>query len=471
MPANQRAFCVDLDGTLLRSDLLHESLLALIARNPLYVLLLPFWLLGGKAAFKRQIASRIKLHPELLPYDERVLEALRTTDQRPRVLCTASDELLAQKIAEHLGLFEATLASNGKTNLGGTRKAEALISRFGNRGFDYAGNNRLDLKVWCHAGDAIVVGGTSLARAAGKITTVREHFLPIRGGIRTWIRQLRLYQWSKNLLVVVPLLASHRFLETEAALQSLVAFIAFGLCASGTYALNDLLDLVPDRQHPRKRARPFAAGTLPVLHGMIAVPVLTLAAFALALLCSPMFALALLAYFAMTLGYSLKLKRIVMVDVVLLAALYTVRIIGGSLAIGSALSFWLLAFSMFVFLSLALLKRYTELNAVLAEGREGASGRGYGTADLPLIQSLGAASGYIGVLVLALYINSPESLMLYERPELLWLLCPVVLYWISRMWVVSHRGVMHDDPIVFAATDRVSQIVVLVCAAIVLAAT
>ncbi|MCR8714947.1 UbiA family prenyltransferase [Stenotrophomonas indicatrix] len=471
MTASNRPLCVDLDGTLLRSDILYESLLALLAHNPLYVFLIPFWLLRGKAFVKRQLASRVQLPPETLPYDERVLEILRTTTQRPRVLCTASDRLLVQPIADHLGLFEEVMASDGHTNLSGSNKGAALAERFGERGFDYMGNGRVDLKVWAHAGGAIVVNnGASLARDAARQTEVLAHLPSQNGGLLTWVKALRVYQWLKNLLVLVPLLTAHRFFDIGSIIDAGVAFLAFGLCASGVYLLNDLLDLTPDRMHPRKRRRPFAAGTLPLLHGLLVAPLITLAGFALALLCSPAFAGVLLCYYVMTLSYSLKLKRIVMIDVVMLAALYTVRIIGGAVAIHSELSFWLLAFSMFVFLSLAMLKRYTELASALANGKEMAIGRGYSVADLPLVQSLGAAAGYIGVLVFALYINSPESLELYRSPKLLWLLCPILLYWISRMWIVSHRGDMHDDPIVFAAMDRSSQIVIGLCVLIVLLA-
>lgn len=471
MKTANRPLCVDLDGTLLRSDILYESLLALLARNPLYLFLIPFWLLGGKAAVKRQLASRVALPAETLPYDERVLEILQRTTQRPRVLCTASDLILVQPIADHLGVFDEVIASDGKTNLSGNNKAAALVARFGERGFDYMGNGRVDLDVWAHAGGAIVVNnGTSLARDAARHTEVLGHLPARNGGLLTWIKALRIYQWLKNLLVLVPLLTAHRFLDPDAVLDAGIAFLAFGLCASGVYLLNDLLDLTPDRMHSRKRKRPFAAGTLPLLHGLLVAPLLTLLGFALALACSPAFAAVLLCYYVMTLGYSLKLKRIVMIDVVLLAALYTVRIVGGTVAIGSELSFWLLAFSMFVFLSLAMLKRYTELAAALADGKDLALGRGYSVADLPLVQSFGTAAGYIGVLVFALYINSPESMELYRNPKLLWLLCPILLYWISRMWIVSHRGGMHDDPIVYAATDRGSQIVIGLCVLVVLAA-
>lgn len=462
--APDHALCVDLDGTLLDSDILYESLLALLARQPLYLFLLPFWLMQGKAALKRQIAARVTLAPEHLPYNPQVLELLRNTTQRPRVLCTASDALLVAPIAAHLGLFERVMASDGERNLSGTRKAEALVDAFGERGFEYVGNGKVDLAVWQRAAGAWVVNNDDrLARAAAQHTRVHAHW-PAPPRAAAWVKALRLHQWLKNLLVFVPLLTAHRFLEPQAVVQALLAFVAFSLCASGVYVLNDLLDLGADREHQRKRRRPFAAGRLPLLHGLLVAPLLTAAGLLVALACSPGFAAVLLIYYAATLAYSLRLKRVVMLDVVLLAGLYTVRIIGGTIAINAELSFWLLAFSMFIFLSLALLKRYTELHTMLARGKTTASGRGYAVDDLPLLQSLGAAAGYIAVMVMALYINSPDSIELYRNPKLLWFICPVLLYWVSRAWVIAHRGDMHDDPIVFAATDRPSQVVALLCA-------
>lgn len=349
------------------------------------------------------------------------------------------------------------MASDGVNNLAGRTKGAALVERFGERGFDYVGNSAVDLHVWQRAAGAVVVGSAILASRAAELCAVRAH-LPsaVPNVLLSSIRAMRVYQWAKNLLVFAPLLAAHRGLESQALMKASVAFLAFGLCASGVYLLNDLLDLRADRMHPRKRRRPFAAGDLPVLYGAVAWPLLTAASAALALWCGWKFACVLLGYWVLTLSYSLYLKRLVMVDVVLLAALYTLRIVAGAAAIDAALSFWLLSFSMFVFLSLALLKRYTEMSSAHAAGSHGVSGRGYNTQDLPLIQSLGAAAGYIAVLVLALYINSPESLHLYRYPKALWVLCLLVLYWISRMWMVAHRGSMHDDPIVFAASDRVS---------------
>ncbi len=465
------ALCVDLDGTLLNSDILYESLLALLARNPLYIFLLPLWLLRGKAALKRELARRVTLAPEHMPYNQHVLDMLSNTPQRPRVLCSASDLLLVKPIAEHLGLFEEVIASEGAHNLAGHRKADALVARLGERCFDYVANDKIDLQVWRHAAGAVVVSDdAALAHAASLETEVLAVLPSQHGGLRSWVKALRLYQWLKNLLILVPLLTAHLFLEPKSIVAALAAFLAFGLCASGVYLLNDLLDLASDRQHPRKRNRPFAAGTLPLLHGMVATPVLTLAGFALALWVNSGFALVLLTYFVITLAYSFKLKRTAILDVVVLAALYTVRIVGGAAAIESELSFWLLAFSMFIFLSLALLKRYTELEAMARDGKHKIAGRGYSAEDVSLIQSMGTAAGYISTMVFALYINSSESMALYTHPKVLWLLCPVLLYWIGRVWMVAHRGEMHDDPIVFAATDRTSQIIIALGALIVLLA-
>ena len=465
--------CIDLDGTLVQSDLLFESLLLLLSHNPFYVFLLPLWLLKGKAAFKDEVASRVTLDASTLPYDERVLELLRSTRARPRVLCTASNTRLATAVSDHLGLFEEVISSDGVANMSGAHKGATLAGRFGERGFDYAGNHAVDLNVWARSREAWVVNsGASLAKRAADVSTVAGHIpLPRHNALRTWLRALRLHQWLKNLLVFLPLLASHRFFDLRSTADTVMAFFAFGLCASGVYVLNDLLDLPADRKHPRKRLRPFASGQLQLKHGLVVALLLAILGFALASQVNALFLLVLATYYALTLAYSLRLKRIVMVDVILLAALYTIRIVGGSAAISVQPSFWLLAFSMFVFLSLAMLKRYTELNAMLGTGKSTASGRGYTVEDLALIQSLGAAAGYLAVLVLALYINSPESTHLYRHPKVLWLICPVMLYWMSRVWIVAHRGEMHDDPVVYAAKDNASRWVIAICGILAIAAT
>ncbi len=464
--------CVDLDGTLIHSDLLLESTLALLRRNPLYLLWLPIWLFGGRAHLKREIARRTQVDVATLPWDTRVLELLRAEgQQRPLVLCTASDQAMADAVARHLGLFTAVMASDGARNLSGQRKAEALTATYGDRGFDYAGNERRDMAIWQHARRAYVVNASGgVAAQASEVTAVAAVLPRQPAGLRDWLKALRLHQWVKNALVFVPLLAAHKLLQGGALAHAIAAFFIFGICASSVYVLNDLLDLGADRAHPRKRKRPFAAGRLSLTTGLSVAPLLTVIAFVAAYLLDPRFALVLLGYYILTLAYSLRLKQIVMLDVLVLAALYTVRIIAGTVVIDVDYSFWLLAFSMFLFLSLAMLKRYAELSVMFRNSTGGVPGRGYSVADIPLVQSLGGASGYLSVLVLALYINSMASAALYRHPRWLWLLCPLLLYWVSRVWIIAYRGAMHDDPVVFAIRDKISRVVLVLAVIVVLLA-
>ena len=464
--------CVDLDGTLIRSDLTNETALALVRRNPLYLFHFILWLAHGRAYLKRQIATRVQVDISRLPYDQRVLDWLRgKADSRSLVLCTASDQILADAVAAHVGIFDEAVGSDGTRNVGGRGKRDALCERYGERGFDYAGNAATDLHVWRQARHAIVVNAApGVLRRARQDCEIERVFAREGGGWRTWIGALRPHQWLKNALVFVPLLAAHLVLVPDAVLRAVVAFVAFSLCASGAYVLNDLLDLDADRRHPRKRLRPFAAGTLALGRGLIATPLLILAAFACAATLSGQFMWVLLGYAAITLAYSLFLKRIAILDVVTLATLYTLRIIAGAVAIPVEASFWLLAFSMFLFLSLAMVKRYIEVHRVDANDEGKVAGRGYRGADLGLIQSLGTSSGYLSVLVLAFYINSTASTALYRHHEFLWVLAPLLLYWISRVWLIAQRGDMHDDPVVFALTDRVSLLVLTAFALVILVA-
>ena len=468
VPQRNVPLVVDLDGTLLKSDLLFESLAALLNRKPWMVFAIPFWLARGKAHLKQRIASLVELDLGDLPWDERVLALVaRERGRRTLMLCTASDEKLAGLVATHFGFFDEVVASDGRRNVSGGVKADVIAARFGTRGFDYVGNARADLFVWDRARFAIVANaGDALARAAAGRCTVDQILPSEGGGLKQWLKALRLHQWLKNVLVFVPMLAAHRFLDPVAILHCVLAFLSFGLCASSVYLLNDLIGLADDRRHPTKSKRPFAAGLLPLSQGLAASPCLALASFGLGYALSPLFAGVLVLYWVLNLSYSLWLRRRVMADVVVLAGLYTLRIVAGAVLLGTAISFWLLAFSMFLFLSLAMLKRYAELFGQRAKGASATFGRGYEVDDLPLLQSLGAASGYLAVLVLALYINSTASELLYRRPQVLWLLCPLLLYWISRAWMIAHRGLMRDDPVIFAATDRTSQITAVLCAAV-----
>ncbi|QEP45027.1 UbiA family prenyltransferase [Ectothiorhodospiraceae bacterium BW-2] len=463
--------CVDLDGTLLHSDLLYESLLLLLKQNPLYLLLLPLWLLRGKAALKGEIARRITLNPATLPYNQALIAWLKEQPGE-RWLATATHQSLAQPIADYLGLFHGVIASDDQQNLSGKHKADRLIEQFGAQQFIYCGNATVDMAIWRHSAAAVVVNGTdSLTEQARAITPVSHTFPRRHGLVKPLLKALRPHQWVKNILLFLPLITSHQLLELSLLLDTALAFFAFSLCASSVYLLNDMLDLESDRSHPTKCRRPFAAGTLPLAIGLLLCPLLLLLAVALALLLPPLFMAVLLGYYLLTIAYSFGLKKVVLIDTIMLAALFTLRIIAGGAAGEITLSFWLLLFSVFLFFSLALVKRYAELDQQQRAGKLKAVGRGYHVDDLPLLYALGSAAGYLCVLVLALYINSPEVRQLYGQPEVIWLLCVVLLYWISRIWLITHRGEMHDDPIVFALKDRVSLITVAIAGALIGVAT
>jgi 4-hydroxybenzoate polyprenyltransferase len=453
--------CVDLDGTLIHSDILLESLLLLLKRNPLYLVLAVGWLLlGGKARLKAEIASRVVLNPAALPYNKELLAWLKSERGAGRELwlCTAANTQLAEKVAQHLEVFDGVIASDHRTNLVGERKAEELVARFGEGAFDYCGNEWRDMAIWRCARHAIVVNGPpSLVRRAEAEVSVSRVF-PVTGSKRhrVILRALRPHQWAKNVLVMVPLFAAHRAGDLFSLTCSLAAFAAFCLCASSVYVLNDMLDLEADRAHLRKSRRPFASGDLSLATGFVLAPLLLAAAVLIAAPLPGKFQLALATYYVLTFTYSTTLKRLLLIDAVALAGLYTLRIIAGAGAAWVPLSFWLLLFSVFLFLSLAFVKRYAELDALRRQQKLQALGRGYRVEDLAVLQSFGTAAGYLSVLVLALYINSPDIEPLYHRPKVIWMLCVLLLYWISRVWMTAHRGSMHDDPVVYALRDRVS---------------
>ena len=466
-PDTTTPLCVDLDGTLILSDLLLESTLRLIARNPLYLFMLPLWLLRGRAVLKAEVAARVDLDPAALPYDADLVHWLKSEQATGRSLwlCTAANEHLAGAVADHLGIFDGVLASDAGTNLAGHSKAQRLVERFGERNFDYCGNERRDLAIWRHARGAVVVhGGRALEQQAARVAQVIAIFPPRQGRPRALLRALRPHQWAKNVLIFVPLLAAHRIGDFAALRAVLLAFAAFCLCASSVYILNDLLDLESDRAHPRKSKRPFASGDAPVAAGLGLAPCLLAAATAIALTLPSQFLLVFATYYMLTLGYSIVLKGKLLIDTLTLAGLYTLRIVAGAAAAAVPLSFWLLLFSVFLFLSLAFVKRYAELDSLRRQGKLRAAGRNYHVEDLSILRSLGTAAGYLSVLVLALYINSPDVQMLYHHPKVIWLLCIAMLYWISRIWIVAERGWLHDDPVVYALKDRMSLLTGLVVA-------
>lgn len=470
MEQQNKVLCIDCDGTLIATDLLYEAFFLLLKQYPIGLFYLPFWLLKGKVYLKERLADHVTFNWSTLPYRKEVLSLMdnaRVGGQKT-VLATASPLAWAKGIANYLACFDEVVATENGVNLSGKNKAKHLVAKYGEKGFDYAGNATIDLEVWQHAAGAIVVSSNAglikrvIAKAGKRLQIIQSP----KAGFFVYIRALRLHQWLKNMLVAVPLLAAHQLGSIDALIQAGCAFFAFSLCASSVYVLNDLLDLDSDRQHIRKSKRPFAAGTIPLWQGMMLIPMLLAGSLLISLLLPRLFLWVLIAYFAMTLAYSIRLKKQVIVDVMLLAGLYTMRIVAGAAAVLITPSFWLLAFSMFIFLSLAMVKRYSELLITLESNKKEPAGRGYSVDDLPVLMAIGVSAGVGSVLILSLYLNNPETNQLYPDAKWLWLMPPLLLYWTSRMWMKAHRGQVDDDPVVFAARDWQSLVVLALSAGI-----
>ncbi len=461
---------VDLDGTLLRSDMLFETFWSALGKDIASPFKAASALMRGKADLKRYLADTATVETDTLPYDPDVIAYVK--DWRDKggktALVTASDQKLANEIADHLGIFDAVHGSDGEINLKGATKAEFLNQTFGEGTYAYMGDSTADLEVWKHATRAVTVNAPAqLREKAGEAAPEIEHLETQPRTLKPYFKALRPHQWMKNVLVFLPMLSAQQF-DGTTLLLSLMAFISFSLVASSVYVLNDLLDLASDRAHPRKCKRPFAAGTIPIAHGtwMAAATLAlgTLVAFSV----GPLFVLVMIGYYVLTLAYSLTLKQRMVIDICVLAGLYTIRIIAGGAATGIPLSVWLLAFSIFFFLSLAAVKRQAELVDNVSRGNLAPSGRGYTVDDLPIISMVTISAGYVAVLVMALYVNSPNVIELYNRPETLWGVCAVLLYWITRTVMLTHRGHMNDDPVIYAVKDRQSQICFLIILVLVL---
>ena len=452
---------VDLDRTCVKTDLLLEYLLALLRKGPRYLFFLPFWLAKGWSHFTLEVVCRASLDVSLLPYRSEFLDYLKQQRAQGRsiVLATRNDAQLTWQLADYLMLFGETLAPG---NLSIDSQRECLVRRFGEKGFDYATSGRSGTAILVSARKVVLVHPSRKAEvSAARVAQVDRIFEPQDQRKLNYLAPLRPRHWLKNLLVFAAVLAAHRYDETALLGNALVVFVALCCCASSGYLLNDLLDLPADRRHPHKRFRPFAAGDLPLSYALLLIPLLALLGFLMGAIVSPLCVAMIMAYFVLTVSYSLCLKEVALLDVLVLAGLYTLRIMAGSAAVGIWPSPWLLAFSMFLFVSLALIKRYSELVTMRNIDGQAATARGYQAGDAELLAAKGTASGYLAVLVLAFYITSGPAHTLYSRHQLIWILCPLLLYWVGRMWLIAHRGQMGDDPVLFATTDRTSRILIL----------
>jgi 4-hydroxybenzoate polyprenyltransferase len=460
--------CLDFDGTLTSTSARLEQLFWIAKHEPREFV--PVLRLGSSTAkFWLDIASRADMGITALPLRRELLAWLKLERAAGRhlILLVDGDRTTADEVAALLPLFDQCEPLDGGDGSLSERRHRTLVNHFGERGFDYVGGDPADAAVWPAARRAIVIGNSALAERVSRVSDVAQVFPASKASVRAWVKAIRLHQWVKNTLVFLPAILAHAILIPQVLRDTVLAFIAFGLCASSVYLLNDLFDLAADRVHARKRFRPLAAGTISPRAGLVGSLLLLLVAASIALSVNLNFAAVLSGYYVLTWAYSVRLKRIALLDVMTLATLYTVRIIAGAAASDVPLSFWLLAFSVFIFLSLGFVKRYAELEANRRAEQPDSSSRAYRASDLPVIMSLGTASGYSAIVVIALYINSPDSLALYHRHRLLWLICPLMLSWISRAWMRTARGRMHDDPVVFAVSDWVSLVTIGLVVAIV----
>ena len=465
-----KPLCVDLDGTLVATDTTVEGLLEVLKRAPWRIFALFAALLGGRPALKRYIAQNTRIEAGDLPYRPEVLEEIRRarTAGRPVLLVTASDQSTADAVGAHLGLFDEAIGTRMDVNLKASQKAAFLVERYGEGGFDYIGDSPADLSVWRAAGQALMVTPSKVTQRRAEATVEKARVLVKRPNkVRAAIKELRPHQWAKNVLLFVPLYFAHEYGQLDLVLTVLMAFFSFSFAASSIFVLNDLVDLPSDRQHRSKRERPLAAGTLSFPEGIV----LSALAFTLSMVLAvafvnPAFVFVVLGYVALTTAYTFSLKQKMIIDVLTLASLFTYRVMAGGVAVAIPLSEWLLAFSIFFFTSLAFVKRYSELIQIKADGRLAIKGRNYVPADMPIIIAAGLASGFLAVLVFALYINTPAIIEYYPRHQILWGICLVLVYWIMRIWFLAARDQMHDDPVLFAVKDRISLVagaIVVVC--------
>ncbi len=468
---------VDLDGTLFRTDLLFECLLRLVKQKPWLLPLIPFWLIRGKPFLKKSAFEAITLDYTLLPVHQPLLDWLRGEKAQGRrlILVTAANEDIAVRAVAHLELFDVVIGSDENRNLKGPEKAAVLQDMFGSE-FAYAGNSSADHAVWKISKEVIVVnagaGVKAQAERLGKDTRVFENAGNSLGSL---VRSLRPYQWVKNLLIFVPAFTSHEGVRWPILLQSLIAFVAFSLCASGTYMVNDLLDLEEDRAHASKQSRPFASGELSIGLGISVAAGCFLVGMGVAFLTGRALPPLLFLYIVIAAAYSVQIKRVLLLDVLTLAILYTMRVIAGHVVTEIPFSVWLLSFAFFLFLSLAFCKRATELFKMNKKSTTRSDaiipGRGYRSEDLQIISTAGLSSGFLSSLVFALYINSDSVTLLYRHPAVLWGILPLLLYYILRIWIVCGRGELDDDPILYTAKSPSTYIIAMLVVIIVVAAT
>lgn len=462
MSEDKSPLCVDLDGTLIKTDVMFESIVILLKYNPLNLFLIIFWLIKGRYYLKEKLIEKTKLDPNKIPINEEIIEYLKIERKNGRkiLLVTAAMQEIANLYSDYFGLFDEAIGSKDGINLVGKNKASYLVQRFGEGGFDYIGDSKKDLYIWKYSRNSYIVNQTK-----NLIDKVKKH----SNVLKTWnlipepkiilfFKQIRAYQWVKNLLIFLPVVLSHS-LNLKDYFLSFLAFVSFSLLSSSIYLINDIYDLDSDRNHPEKKYRPFALGYLNLLFVLKAFIILFLLSFVIALFVSPKFLLSIFIYLIFSLLYTYSFKKIPILDIVILSFLFTIRIYAGSFATNIAISEWLFSFSIFFFLSLSSLKRYIEL--IKMNDNSKLIGRAYNKEDSNLIKIIGVSTGLISILVYVLYINSSKVNSLYSNPEYLYFILLILIYWLLRLWFYSDKKTINYDPISFILKDKVSYILLL----------
>jgi 4-hydroxybenzoate polyprenyltransferase len=461
--------CVDLDGSLLNTDTLFESM-AIALRNWNFFKLM-MWLIKGKAHFKERLSQEIMPDSKYLPYNRAVLKYIKEQKSLGRylVLATGCNNKIAQSVSQHLGIFDEVIASDGKKNLRGATKAQALINRFGVQGFSYLGNDRVDLQVWKEALTGILVNTKdSVASQAERLVEIEARIFHSQNKLKSIFISLRPHHWIKNLLVFVPIILSNAFSDFYAWWQAWIVFLSLCATASAIYLINDIFDIEADRQHSSKRHRPIASGAISIKGAFILILAMLLIGLFLSAVTSTL--LLVFIYAVTGIAYSAYLKKLPLVDIFTLAGFYTIRLFIGGVASGYLVSLWLLAHSVFLFLSLAIVKRITEIRKLPISTKENIGGRGYFRGDSNILQSMGVGSSFASAIVLALYVQSDVAAKTYSHPEILWGIVPMILLWQCRIWLSSSRGNMNEDPIVFAVKDRITWAIGILLVLIIIAA-
>ncbi len=457
-----RPLCVDLDGTLVKSDTLIESITHLVRKHIYYLFIIPWWIFKGKAYLKAQVAKKASLDVSLLPFNKALLSYLTDEKRKGRklYLVTGANENLATRVSDYLGIFDGVLASDDKVNLVGRKKAQILVEKFGRKKFAYAGNSEDDFHIWRVCSEAVIVNAPGWIEARARQRPDRiKIYSDHTSTLKLLLKAIRIHQCAKNLLLFAPIFLANQWMEGWPLAKTFVAFLIFTMCTSGVYLINDLFDLDADRKHPENKKRPLAAGDLDLKTGILLAPMFLFFGLLFAGMLSTQFFSVMLGYILVTTAYTFYLKQYVLADVIILASLYAWRTFAGAVAAGISLSPWFLMFAIFFFLNLALVKRVSELIMMKSSGVPRGYRRGYLVDDIPLVTTFGLGSGLISILVFCLFASSQEVVPQYVQPFALWFISPFLLYWIGRMWLIAMRGHMTSDPLIFAMRDRASYIV------------